>query len=194
MHHPRYCLTHHPGISSNITHATHVSTPSILPILVHHPCHPRQHVIHAGMSPTLARHHRKRTTHANRALTQARRLRDPRQHKEHTISQNPGYPINSEIPRENLAVFTFSSYLCSLYFLGFLKHFHGSLENCHRKIKLFQRRPVCLIQKTTIFGKTNAYFFQKKLFPNFSVVSVILYIISLEKQFIKNQYYLYQKF
>ena len=37
-------------------------------------------------------------------------------------------------------------------------------------------------------------FFRKKLFCNISVVLVIFYILKLEKQFIKNQYYLYYQF
>ena len=47
--------------------------------------------------------------------------------------------------------------------------------------KLFQRKLVCLIQNTTIFSKTIAQIFQKKLFPNVSVVLAILYILSLKK-------------
>ena len=146
------------------------------------------------MPPTLARYHRKQATHASRPPTQARHLRHPRKHKEHAISQPLGYQISSEIPRENLAVFTISFYLYSLYVLGLLKHFHGSLENCHRKIKLFQMKLVSLIQKTATFSKTNAQFFEKKLFPSISDVWAIFYISSLEKQFIKNQYYLYYQF
>ena len=37
------------------------------------------------------------------------------------------------------------------------------------------------MQKTTIFSKTNAQFFKKKLFHNISVISGILYILSMEK-------------
>ena len=63
MRHAQYCLTQHPGISSNITnatnfstptHATHVSTPRILLKSAHHPRYPGWHETHAGMSPTLA--------------------------------------------------------------------------------------------------------------------------------------------
>ena len=42
----------------------------------------------------------------------------------------------------------------------------------------------------TIFSKTDAHFFRKKLFSNISVVSAILVILSLEKKFIENRYYL----
>ena len=37
MRHPRYYLTHHPGISSNITSASHFSTPSTPPTLGYQP-------------------------------------------------------------------------------------------------------------------------------------------------------------
>ena len=174
MRHPRYCLTHHPGISSNITNATHFSTPPKKPTLAHTPHfthvgtpptsatlagNPRQHVTHASMSPTLSSYQRKHTTHASRSPTQVRHLRHPCQHKQHAITQTPEYPISSQIPKGDLAGFTFSFYLHSLYFLGLLKYFHRSLENCYRKTKLFQRKLVCLIQKTTIFSKTNAQVF-----------------------------------
>ena len=48
---------------------------------------------------------------------------------------------------------------------------------------------VCPIQKTTIFSKTNAQLFQKKLFPNISVALVILLYNSLLKM-----NYLYYQF
>ena len=183
MHHPRYCLTHHPGISSNITNATHFSTSATPTMLAHRPLYPcwcttlaihadtsPQHAVyitHASTSTTLARHPRQHTTNANN---------HPCQHPSHastppialTITQIARHFSNSwvsnyafkafssEIPRGNLALFKFNFYFYNLYFLGLFKHFHRSLENCHRKIKLFQRKLVCLIQKTTIFSKTNA--------------------------------------
>ena len=178
MRHPRYCLTHHFGISSSITNATHFSTPPTPPTLVHHPfcprwhatlarcpCNPRQHVTHTGISPTLAHHQRKHTTHPSTPATQARHVRHLRQHKQHVIS---GYPIQllkflplkfqEEIQQFLLLVFIFTNFT----FQVFLKHFHRGLEKCHRKIKLFQGKLVCLIQKTTIFSKTNAQFFKEK--------------------------------
>ena len=53
MRHTRYCLAHHPDISSNITNATHFSTPATPAKLVHN------HFSQDGttpMSPTVARH------------------------------------------------------------------------------------------------------------------------------------------
>ena len=115
MRQPRYSITHHPGISSFFTNATHFSTPATLTTLAHrplyprwcnHPCHPRwhvtlarrprnprQHVTHTGTSPTLARHQRKHTAHVSTPPTQAGHPRHSRQHKQHVISQTPGYPI-----------------------------------------------------------------------------------------------------
>ena len=119
MCHPRYGLTHHPGISSNITNATHFSTPPTPPTLALRPLYPHcrtTHVTHADMSPTLTQHHHKHTTNSSRSPTQACHLRYPRQHNQHAISQTPGHPVkdfkclSSEIPRGNLAVFTFSFY------------------------------------------------------------------------------------
>ena len=145
--------THHPGISSSITYATLVQHPR-------HPRHPRwytAHVSHIGappMSPTLACHPRQHTTNANTPPT----LADlPRKHAfEHAISQTPEYPVSSQIPRENLAVFTFSFYLYnSLYFLGLLKHFHKSLENYHRKMKLF-------LEETSLHYSSDDYIFKNK--------------------------------
>ena len=129
-----------------------------VPTLAHH---------HAGTSPKVSRHPRWHLTHASTPPTQAHRPRHPRQHKQHAISQTAGYPIKIlkllalKFERK-FRVFTFSFYFYSSYFLDLLKHFHRSLENCHRKIKLFQRNLVCFIQKVTIFSKTNAQFFLEK--------------------------------
>ena len=170
MCHPRYGLTHHPGISSNITNATHFSTPPTPPTLALRPLYPHcrtTHVTHADMSPTLTQHHHKHTTNSSRSPTQACHLRYPRLHNQHAISQTPGHPVkdfkclSSEIPRGNLAVFTFSFYFYSLYLLGLLKHSDRSMENCHRKI---QGKLVCLIQNRTIFSKANLNFFRKNCF------------------------------
>ena len=192
MRHPRYCLTHYPGISSNITNATHFSMPVTPNTLVHHPCHPhwhvtlarcphnpRQHVTHTGALPTLARHRHKHITHFGTPPTQACYPRHLYQHKQHAISQTSGYPIKllklldlkfpEEIQQFLLLIFIFTV----LTFYGLLSIFI-EVEKCHRKIKLFQRKLVCLIQKTTILSKTNAQPFQKKLFPNINVVLAIL--------------------
>ena len=137
MRHPRYCLTHHPGISSNITNSTHFRTPPTSFTLAHRPLFPHRrttHVTYAGTSPqhaayavrastspTLACHQRKHSIHARKPPTQAHHPRHPRQHKQHAISQATGYP------RGNLVVFTLSFHFFSLFFLGLLKYFHRSL-------------------------------------------------------------------
>ena len=57
MHHPRYCPSHYPSISSNITVATHFRTPPTPLKLAQQPPYPRwhnTHVAHAGASLTLA--------------------------------------------------------------------------------------------------------------------------------------------
>ena len=71
MRHPRYCLAHHPGISSNIASATDFSAPNAL---AHCPAYPRwrtAHVAHADASPTLACHP---CHHASTPPTKARHL------------------------------------------------------------------------------------------------------------------------
>ena len=190
MCHPRYCLAHHPGISSNTTDAIHFSTPATPTTLEHRPLYPHwctTHVTHAGTSPQHATHHNprqhvtrtgtshtpahhqcKHTTHVSTPPTQVRHRQHSRQHKQHAICQTRWYPVKllkrlrlkfqAEITQKFLLAgftFTFYFYSLSLYFLGLFKHFHRSVEKCNRKIKLFQRKLVCLIQKTTIFSKTN---------------------------------------
>ena len=115
MRHPRYCLTHHPGISSNITNATHFSTPATPTTLAYRPLYPRwcsthtnhagtspqhaAHITHASTSPTLARHSRQHATNENTPLTLACLPRKHATHANHdsansnAISQTPGYPI-----------------------------------------------------------------------------------------------------
>ena len=101
MRHPRYCLTHHPGISSNITNATHFSTPATPIALAHRPLYPRwctthgthagmspQHaayITHTGTSPALTLHPRQHTTNANTPPTLARL---PRKHATHPTHNN----------------------------------------------------------------------------------------------------------
>ena len=51
MHHPQYCLKHHPGIFSNITNATHFRKPSMPPMLAHCSLYPYWRTPQAGTSP-----------------------------------------------------------------------------------------------------------------------------------------------
>ena len=52
MHHPRYCLDHHPGISSSITKATHFTTLPMPSLLEHKPPYPSWHVTQTSTSTT----------------------------------------------------------------------------------------------------------------------------------------------
>ena len=103
----RYCLAHHPGISTNITNATHFSTLPTPPTVANHSPYPRWHITnatHAGMSPlhatyvaTLAHNTHQHATHANHAGTSPTLVchpRHPRQHKQNAISQLRFYKIN----------------------------------------------------------------------------------------------------
>ena len=158
MRHPRYCLTHHSGISSNITNATLFSTPPTPTTLAHCPLYPRwctahsthagtspqhaAHVTHASTSRTLAYYQRKHTTHVSTHPTQARHPRHSRQHKQYAISQTTEYPIKLL----KLLGLKFQEEIQQFLLLLFIL-----------KIKLFYRKLVCLIQKTTIFSKTTSF-------------------------------------
>ena len=147
MCHPRYCLTYHPGISS-ATQTSHLSAPPTLPTLASNPRHPHQDVTHASTPPTLARHQCKHTTHASRSPTQAHHLRHPRQRKKHAISQTPGYPIGSQIPRENLAVFTFSFYFYTLLFRSSSQNLEETSLPYSKHDYFFKNKCLIFLEKT----------------------------------------------
>ena len=96
MRHPRYCLAHHPAISSNITNSTRYSVP---PKLAHYPPHPRWHITHAthantlSMPPAPGRHPRNYATHANSPPMLACQPCHPNYQEKHTISQTLQYCI-----------------------------------------------------------------------------------------------------
>ena len=137
MHNPRYCLTQHSGISSNINKVTHFRTPLTLSTLANCLIYPHWCTItqsrHRSTPPTqstLAAHPRQHVTNANTPPTL---VCLPRKHATHGIQAGTN---SSLIPKGNL-VFAFSFYFYNLYFLGLFKHFRRNLENCHRKVKLF---------------------------------------------------------
>ena len=141
MRHPRYCLTHHPGISSNINNATHFSTPPTQPTLAHHPLYPLwltthashagtspqngAHGTHASTSPTLVRHPRQHAINTNTLPTLAHLPRHPRQHKQHAISQTLGYPIKLLSYQLSNSKRKFSSFYFQFLFLQplLVRHF-----------------------------------------------------------------------
>ena len=177
MHHPPYCLTHHPEISFNITNTTSFRTP---PILAHRPFYLHWHTTHvtnASTSLMMACHPRKHVTNANTSPILAGLLRKHSTYDTHASTNSTPFVKFLCIQLSFLALkfieeiqqFLLSVFIYSLYFLGLLKHFHRSLKNCHRKIKLFQRKLVYLIQKTTT----------KNLFPNIRGVLVILCILCI---------------
>ena len=192
MHHPRYCLTHHPGISSNITNATHFSTPATPTTLAHRPLYPRwctthathagtspqhavhhnprQHVTHTGSSPTPARHQRKHTTHVSTPPTQARHPRHSRQHKQHAISQTPGYPVKllkllglkfqEEIQQFLLLLFIFTTFK----FQAFLSIFIEVQKTVIEKLNFFRGNQSALLKRRLFLQKQMCQFFRKKCF------------------------------
>ena len=177
MSHPRYCLTSilvFPPIlqkllilfcyprqdTANFTHAGTASRKHVTLVR-----HPRSH---GSKSPTLAPHPRQHATsrntppmlaflphkHANHDTTLAQTVHH---FSNSWVSNLASQAFSSQIRKRNSAVFTFSFYFYNFYFLGSFKHFNRSLENC----QLFQMKLVCLIQKTTIFSKTNGQFIQE---------------------------------
>ena len=175
MRHPRYSLTHHSGISFNITNATHFSTPATPTTLAHRPLYPRwctthathagtspqhavhhnprQHVTRTGSSPTPARHQRKHTTHVSTPPTQARHPRYSRQHKQHAISQTPGYPIEllkllglkfqEEIQQFILLIFIVTAFTFQVFLSIFIEVWKTAIEKLNffgEKSALFKRR------------------------------------------------------
>ena len=153
------------------THANHASTPPILPTLAHHPCHPRWHVTLARCQrnprqhATNAKHHP--CQHASRATTPPTTL---------TVAQIANhFSIFSSFQVSN-SKRKFSSFC--FYFL---------LYNLYFEVKLFQRTLVCLIQRTTIFSKTNAQLFLKNLFPSV-VLTNLLYNSLLKINYLYHQF------
>ena len=182
MRHPRYCLAHHPGISSNITNATHFSIPLTLTTLAHRPLYPcwcTAHLTHAGTSPqhakhvthastslTLARHPRQ---HANNANTPPKLVRIPCKHttnnthdstfhtpfhRQHTISQTSEYPIK----------------LLKLLGLKFQEEIQQSLlllfifTAFTLKLNLFRGNQSTLLKSRLFFQKQMCNFFRKNCF------------------------------
>ena len=85
------CLTHHPGISSNITKATHFSTPAMPTTLTHRPLYPHWCTTHATHASTSPQH----TVHTTHASTSPALARQPRQHATNantppTLARLPG--------------------------------------------------------------------------------------------------------
>ena len=191
MRHTRYRLIHHPGISANITNATHFSTPATPTTLAHRPLYPRwctthathagtspqhavhhnprQHVTRTGSSPTPARHQRKHTTHVSTPPTQARHPRHSRQHKQHVISQTPGYPIKllkllglkfqEEIQQFLLLIFIFTAFTFQAFLSIFIEVWKTPVE----KLNLFRGNQSALF-KRLLFQKQMRNFSRKNCF------------------------------
>ena len=189
MHHPRYCLTHHPGISSNITNATHFSMAATPTTLGHRPLYPRwctthathadtspqhaAHIIHVtrtSTSPTLARHQRKHTTHVTTSSKQAHHPPQSQQHKQHAISQTPGYPVKllkllglkfqQEIQQFLLLIFIFIAFT----FQAFLSIFIEVCKIAIEKLNFFRGNQSALFKRWLFCQKQMHNFFSKNCF------------------------------
>ena len=180
MRHPRYCLTHHPGVFSNITNATHFSTPATPTILAHRPLYPRQcttHATHAGMSPQRAahithatRHSHWHVTHAGTLPTQTNNPRHSRQHKQHVISETPAYPIKllkllslkfqEEIQQFLLLIFIFTAFKFQVFLSILIEVWKTAIE----KLNFLRGNQSALFKRRLFFQKQMGNFFRKNRF------------------------------
>ena len=79
---PMILLTHHPGISSNITKATHFSMPATPTTLANQPLYPRWCTTHGTHAGTLSQHSA-HITHASMSNTPSTLARLSRKHVTH---------------------------------------------------------------------------------------------------------------
>ena len=147
----------------------------------HQPLYPRwciNHATHAGTSPQHATHitHNQNVTHAYtpptqrwHASTQACHPRHSQQHKQHAISQTPGYPIKllkllglkfqEEIQQFLLLIFIFTVFTFQAFLSIFIEVWKTAIEKLNffrgNQSALFKRRP---------FSKTMRNFFRKYCF------------------------------
>ena len=189
MRHPRYCLTHDPGISSNITNATHFRTPAMPTTLAHRPLYPRRctthathagtspqhavHINHASKSPTLARQPRLHAINANTPPTLARL---PRKHVNHithnstNIFQTPEYSIKllkllglkfqEEIQQFLLLIFIFTAFTFQAFLSIFIEVWKTAIE----KLNFFRGNQSALFKRRLFFQKQMRNFFRKICF------------------------------
>ena len=177
MHHPRYGLTHHPSISSNITNTTHFSKPPMRPTLAHLPLQPHSALpssptlvtTHASTSPTLACHPRQHATNANITPTLANLPRKHTTCKSHILTNSMPFlkPLGIQLAlkfQEKIQQFLLLVivYTTAFIFQTFLSIFIKVWKTDTEKLNFFQRKLVCIIQKTAIFSKTNAQYFKKE--------------------------------
>ena len=186
MRHQRYCLTHHPGIFSNITNANHFSIRATPTTLAHCPSYPcwcitlathdgtspqhAAHITHASMLPTLARHPRQHATNANTPPILARHPRHSRQHKQRVISQTPWYTIKllkllglkfkDKIQQFSLLIFIFTAF----NFQAFLSIFIEVWKTAIEELKFFRRNQSTLLKRRLFFQKRMRNFFRKNCF------------------------------
>ena len=152
------------------SHVNHVSTPSTLPTLVHHPQQLRQHVTQTGTSPTLARHQCKHTTHVSTPRTQACPPRHLRQHKQQVISQTPWYPIKflkllslrfqEEIQQYLFSIFIFTTFNFSAFLRIFIEVWKTAIE----KLYIFRRNQSGLFKRRRFFKTQIRNYFRKNCF------------------------------
>ena len=177
QYHQRYSLQY-------ASHANHVSILSALPTLVLYPYqsrwhvplarrphNPRQHFTNIGTSLTLARHRRKHTTHVSMPPTQARHPWHSRQHKQHAISQTPGYPIKllkflglkfqDEIQHLLLLIFIFTAFTFQAFLSIFIEVWKTTIE----KLNFLRGNQSALFKRRLFFQKQMRNFFGKKCFP-----------------------------
>ena len=200
QYHQRYSLQY-------ASHANYVSTPSTLPTLVHHPCHPRwhvtqacrpynprQHVTHTGASPMLARHRHKHITNFSTSPTQARHPRHLQQNKQHAIPQTTGFPIKllklldlkfqEEIQQFLLLIFIFTAFTFQAFLSIFIEVWKTAIE----KLNFFRGNQSALFKRRLFFQKQIRNIFRKNCF----LILVPFWPFWLYNSLLKMNYLYYQ--
>ena len=190
MHHPRYCLTHHPGISSNITYSRYSLQYATYATTLHTAHftyidatsrHTRWHVTHTSTPPTLAGLPHKHATYDTYVRAKSMSFLK-------LLGIQLALKFQEKIQQSLLLVFIYTAFTSQAFLSIFMKVWKTAIE----KLYFFRGNQPALFKRRPFFQKRMPNLKKKKLFPNISVVSAILYILSLEKQFIKNC--LYYKF
>ena len=174
MRHPRHCITIlvFPPISPTLHN------------LVCHPRHPRQNTAKPPTSPTLACKPRQHCTNANTSPTLAGLTSKHATYGTQASTKSMPYPKLLDIQlalkfQEKIQQFLLLVFIYIVFnFQAFLSNFIEVWKSAIEKLNFFE--------ETSLPYSNAQFFFQKNLFPNISVASAILYILTLEKSLSEN--------
>ena len=169
MHHPRYCLTHHPGISSNITKATYFS----MPPTPHRPLYPHwctTHATHASSSSTLAYHPRQHTSIANAQPTLTGLSCKYATYDTHVCTKSIPFlrilgiqltlKFQEKIQQFSLLFLIYTAFA----FQAFLSIFMEVWKTAIEKLNFFRRDQSALFKRRLFLEKQMLIFFRKNCF------------------------------